>query len=293
MSRKRPEKSDSNELPDDDGEPGEEYDEEIGDQGELDEVKEVKEEEDEEEDFSLDQLSRAYARVLNPESEDSVDLESGENALVRPDRRAPKETDEIEAEQAASDGDEVDDDAACPISPESIIEAILFVGSPKDVKLTSRKIAAVLRDVSPKEVTKIAKKINSRYEQENAAYRISSDKGALKMVLDNSLNEFQQEFFGRNKQVRLSQAAIDVMAVVAYNQPLTREQVDKIRAKPSGSILAQLVRRNLLYFVPDKGATAKTRCYGTTDKFLDFFNLEEIADLPQSHEVSDIDELAD
>ncbi len=102
----------------------------------------------------------------------------------------------IEAKSAESTEIEPDDDAACPISPESIIEAILFVGAPNDVKLTSRKIAAVLRDVSPKEVTKIAKQLNARYEAEDAAYRISTEKGDLRMVLADSLTGFQQEFFG-------------------------------------------------------------------------------------------------
>ena len=101
-----------------------------------------------------------------------------------------------EAGQDDSLDDEVNDDAVCPVSPESIVEAILFVGSPRDVKLTSRKIASVLRDVSPKDVAKIAKELNSRYEAENSAYRISSNKNELKLVLDQSLSKFQQEFFG-------------------------------------------------------------------------------------------------
>jgi segregation and condensation protein B len=82
------------------------------------------------------------------------------------------------------------------------------------------------------------------------------------------------------------------MAVVAYNQPTTREQVEKIRGKPSGSVLAQLVRRELLLI--ESGETnANVKYYSTTDRFLDLFNLDEITDLPQSHEVSDIEELAD
>ena len=186
----------------------------------------------------------------------------------------------------------VDDNACCPISPESIIESILFVGTPKDVKLNSRKVAAVLRDVSPNEVTKTVRELNAKYEKENAAYRIESDGGVFKMVLDPKLVEFQQQFFGRNRQVRLSQAAIDVMAIVAYNQPVTREQVDKIRAKPSVSVLGQLVRRQLLFVEPGE-TDSKIKYYSTTDRFLDLFQLEEIADLPQSHDVSDMDELAD
>lgn len=238
------------------------------------------------EEFSLDQLSQAYAEVLknnHPESD-----------MVGPDSLAESESDDHDAPPAheeKTDSDE-DDEAACPIAPESIIESILFVGAPKGVKLTSRKVAAVLRDVSPKEVTKIVRDLNAKYEKEDAAYRIESDGGVFKMVVDPKLQDFQRDFFGRNREVRLSQAAIDVMAVVAYNQPVTKTQVEKIRSRPSGSVLAQLVRRELLNVEPGE-TDPKVKYYTTTNRFLDLFNLDEIADLPQTHEVSDIEELAD
>jgi segregation and condensation protein B len=239
------------------------------------------------EEFSLDQLSQAYAEVLN--SRTGSDADDSNETAVEPD-----EQDEIDVpnDDIPAGSPAVDDNACCPISPESIIEAILFVGAPSDVKLTSRKVASVLRDVSPKEVTKIVRELNTRYEKEDTAYRIESDGGVFKMILDPKLIDFQKEFFGRNRQIRLSQAAIDVMAIVAYNQPVTREQVDKIRARPSGSVLNQLVRRQLLFVEPGE-TDPKIKYFATTDRFLDLFQLEEIADLPQSHDVSDMDELAD
>ena len=234
-----------------------------------------------EEEFSLDQLSQAYAEVLR--SRDGGDQE----APIQ-DVAATK----VEEEPTSDEDLTTDDDSACPISPESIVESILFVGCPKDVKLTSKKIASVLRDVSPKEVTKIVKELNQRYEDEDAAYRIASEGGELKLILDPELLDFQQEFFGRNRKVRLSQSVIDVMAIVAYNQPATREQVDKIRGKSSTSVLKQLVKREILVAQPGKN-DSKISYYSTTDRFLDLFHLDEIADLPQSHEVSDLEELAD
>ena len=239
------------------------------------------------EEFSLDQLSQAYAEVLKKRRDDGVEQPSdpADEADDEDELAPPPESPETESSEA-------DDNAGCPISPESIIESILFVGAPKDVKLNSRKIAAILRDVSPKEVTKLVRELNDKYEKEDAAYRIKSDGGVFKMLLDPKLIDFQQDFFGRNRQARLSQAAIDVMAVVAYNQPVTRNQVDKIRSKPSGSVLAQLVRRHLLIIEPGE-TDPKVKYYSTTDRFLDLFQLEEIADLPQSHDVSDIEELAD
>lgn len=241
-----------------------------------------------EEEFSLDQLSQAYAEVLKKRSGDNTD-----SSDTPPRKREPTKSRKTKAEEPdESPKSKVDDNAACPISPESIIESILFVGCPKDVKLNSRKVAAILRDVSPKEVTKIVRELNARYEKEDAAYRIESDGGVFKMTIDPELVEFQQEFFGRNRKVRLSQAVIDVMAVVAYNQPCTRAQIEKIRSKPCGGVLSQLVKREILSVEPGK-TDPKISYYVTTDRFLDLFHLEELGDLPQSHEVSDIEELAD
>ena len=231
--------------------------------------------------FSLNQLSEAYAEV--------IEAQTGVKHTVG----VPNQSDAGEGElgQAVVD-DSVDDNAGCPISPESIVESILFVGAPRDVKLNSRKIAAALRDVSPKEVTKIVSELNRRYEKDNAAYRIKVDGGVFEMVLDPKLNDFQQEFFGRNREVRLSQAAIEVMAVVAYNQPITREQVEVLRAKPSGGVLKQLLKRQLLEETRDE-KNPKVTYYCTAERFLDLFELEELADLPQSHDMADIADLSD
>ena len=256
-------------------EDGDTYDAEFDDEG------------DDEEEFSLDQLSQAYADALKTRGDSPEEIqEPDHSSITEPSRADSTAFEEVEV------APEIDDNAGCPISPESIIESILFVGAPKGVTLNSRKIAAVLRDVSPKEVTQTVRALNAKYEKENAAFRIDSEGGVFKMKLDPELAEFQQDFFGRNRQVRLSQSAIDVMAIVAYNQPATKDLVEKIRLKPSGGVLAQLVKRELLA-VEDGESNSKIKYYSTTDRFLDLFQLEELADLPQSHDVSDMDELAD
>ncbi|MDG1513788.1 MAG: SMC-Scp complex subunit ScpB, partial [Mariniblastus sp.] len=201
-------------------EDGDTYDAEFDDEG------------DDEEEFSLDQLSQAYADALKTRGDSPEEIqEPDQSSITEPSRADSTAFEEVEV------APEIDDNAGCPISPESIIESILFVGAPKGVTLNSRKIAAVLRDVSPKEVTQTVRELNAKYEKENAAFRIDSEGGVFKMKLDPELAEFQQDFFGRNRQVRLSQSAIDVMAIVAYNQPATKDLVEKIRLKPSGGVL--------------------------------------------------------
>lgn len=259
-----------------------------------------------EDEFSLDQLSAAYAQVLK---EQNRDTDTGKDESESNDDNE-EETDFVaqdlsegqnvaaKAEEETTSGRrrvpqvEVDDDASCPISPRSILEAILFVGGPKEVKLNSRKIAAVMRDVSPKEITGLVKELNNDYEKEQRAYRIVTEKGAIRMELHPDMVPVQNHILGRNRATKLTQQAIDVLAIVAYNQPIGREQVDKIRSRTSGSILNQMVKRNLLQTTQSE-TSPKIKLYQTTDRFLDLFGLDAVEDLPQTHDVSDLEELAD
>ena len=251
------------------------------------------EDELEEEEFSLDQLSRAYAEVMREKNPDAAPAADAEANLKQPDSngRSSKKSDNVSPAQR-DDAENRADNAACPLTPESIIEAMLFVGTPKGIPLEISQIAAELRDVSPAEVREHVADLNKKYESEDAAFRISIEENQIQMVLTQSLAELQNNFYGRNKQFQLSQPAIDVLSVVAYNQPVTKDQVESARGKSSGSILAQLVRRNLLLQDLDEPKRA-LRTYVTTDRFLQLFNLTAIEDLPQSHDVSEFEEYID
>jgi segregation and condensation protein B len=248
--------------------------------------------EEDEQELSLDRLSEAYAEVLRQQAGESEEKPPGRGQLVA-EKVAQEASGDAGSDDAFLDEEQSekgkDDDAACPITPESIVESILFVGVPRGEKLTGKKIASVLRDVSPKEVRAIAKKLNEQYERENAAYRISFDSKSLSMVLAEDLSELQNEFFGRNREATLSQAAIDILAVVAYRQPIGRDEIEKARNKPVGGVLKQLVSRDLLSVNADE-KNPRRKLYRTTDRFLDLFRLTELADLPQAHDVSELEE---
>ncbi len=251
--------------------------------------------------FSLDQLSRAYAEVIREKNFESGDGEAESESGQASAETTPAKSDEgnsnAELDSAISSievntAENKADDANCPLTPESIIEAMLFVGTPKGIPFKLSQIAAELRDVSESEVESHIADLNGKYKQENSAFKIVVDEGSVQMTLVEELGQLQDDFFGRNKQVQLSQTAIDVLAVVAYNQPITRAEVEIARGKSSGSILAQLVRRNLLTLDMDPPQAAK-RTYTTTDRFLELFHLSSIEDLPQSHDVSEFEEYID
>ncbi|MEQ1903940.1 MAG: SMC-Scp complex subunit ScpB [Pirellulaceae bacterium] len=237
---------------------------------------------DDEEEFSLEKLSQAYSKILSKNR--------GAESTPEADVAADEEIDKAESSEVDTLND-VADNAGATINEQSIIEAILFVGVPDGEKLTAKKIASSLRDVSPKEVKKIIDELNKRYEQEKSPYVIEQADSSYRMALRDSFKAIREKFYGEIREAQLNQFAIDILSIVAYQQPISRNDLDKIRQRPSGSLLNQLVERQLL--MVDPASPASNKCYRTTDRFLELFGLSSIEDLPLAHEVDDINEFFD
>ena len=188
-------------------------------------------------------------------------------------------------EPPASDKDE-EIDACCPISPKSILEAILFVGHPDNEPIESRTVAKLIRGVDPTEIDALVEDLNHDYARADFPFGIRSRGTGYRLELNEAYDHVRQRFYGRVRRARLSQMAVDVLAIVAYNQPVTRPQVDKLLSHSGtnlGRVLNQLVRRELIALRITEG-TPKRREYVTTDRFLDLFDLDDLDDLPRSEE---------
>lgn len=268
--------------------------------------------------FSLDELSQAYAELLGrraaesdePSSEDAPPRDAAgdrEDSNEQPSTQVAPGAATEQAPQATTDeptdattsasanlhetlqsqtGAQTDapSDDACEISPRSIVEAVLFVGHPENQPLTNKEIAKLMRGVEPSEVDDLVAELNRIYEEEECPYHIVSEGAGYRMALTGQYDALREKFYGRIKEARLSQAAIDVLAIVAYNQPITRERVDKLRGKPSSALLSQLVRRGLLRIErPDE--KPRTPSYFTTQRFLEVFHLDHLDDLPHAEEL--------
>ncbi len=170
---------------------------------------------------------------------------------------------------------------ACEVSPRTILEAMLFVGHPENQPLTSEQVASLMRGVRAQEIDELVVELNRSYDEEGCPYRIESVGAGYQLVLRDEFHSLRDVFYGRVKAAKLSQAAVDVLAIVAYKQPLTREEMDALRGRPSGSLLAQLVRRQLLR-VERPHDKPRTPRFWTTDRFLQLFGLESLRDLPST-----------
>lgn len=245
--------------------------------------------------ISLEELGQTYAALLAkgldpyPEGEATTSEGSEFEAALG---RATTENGNLEDGETASvsatllgqaplrrvvDGD---DDLGCEITPRSILEAILFVGHPQSEPLSSQQIAGLMRGVNSDEVDELVRELNENYAAEAAPYLIQSRGAGYLLELREEFAPLRERFYGRIKEARLTQGAIDVLAIVAYNQPINLPEIDRIRGRSSGAAISQLVRRDILAYerAAEKGAKPT---YRTTERFLDLYGLESLDDLPQ------------
>jgi len=245
--------------------------------------------------ISLDELAAAFAKVMDTEPRRPSDTPAPQTADAGPTESSAvvsKDT-EIGAEMPGQTPtavvpdehvDNVADDVACPISPQSIFEAMLFVGNRDNQPLSPAKAAELMRGVQPDEVPALVDELNKRYVASGCPYEIVGEGNGYRLKLCREFYPLQSRLFGRIREARLSQAAIDVLALVAYQQPITGEKIGCLRSKPSNHILAHLVRRGLLRIErPDP--KRRTPHYYTTTRFLRLFNLQSLEDLPRSEDL--------
>jgi segregation and condensation protein B len=167
-----------------------------------------------------------------------------------------------------------------PISPVAIIEAALLVGRPDNGPITASELAAVMRGVSVEEVEQHVEQLNQDYLDNHRAFHIASVGGGYRLQLAEDLLPIGHRFLGASKPVKLSQSAIDCLALVAYQPGISRKQLDEQRGQISGPILNLLVRRELLHMRRESGEGKPQPHYYPTQRMLELIGLQSLEDLP-------------
>jgi segregation and condensation protein B len=233
--------------------------------------------------MSLDQLSQAFAAMLGEASESSDQplVVVGETVL------AP-EADHRE-HQTVSSGSPTSTAATAedpfPISPRGILEAMLFVGRPDNAPLTSEQMSGLMRGVTAAEIDGLVRDLNAHYALQGCPYTIASEGAGYRLLLRSEFTLLRERMLGRAPAARLSLAAVEVLALIAYNEPLTSAEVNQLRGTPSGHILRLLLRRRLLRLEQTDTKPSQAR-YFTTHRFLEVFHLNSLEDLPRSDDLA-------
>ncbi|HEY7154658.1 MAG TPA: SMC-Scp complex subunit ScpB [Gemmataceae bacterium] len=162
-----------------------------------------------------------------------------------------------------------------------ILEAMLFVGGSP---LTFARAAESVRGLTAEQFREVLDGLNREYRQQGRPYRIQMREAGCELVLQPRFRGVFDRLYGSTREARLSLAALDVLALVAYRQPIARQEVEALRGAESSSALRQLVRLGLI--VVQRGQSDQREvAYSTTSRFLTLFQLRSLDDLPRTQDL--------
>ncbi len=157
-----------------------------------------------------------------------------------------------------------------------ILEAILFASG------SSRKkadIMALLPDVKKAQFDKSIEELKAKYSGASGVLLLDFN-GKLQFSTNTNYGDIVAEVLTPLKEKELSKTLLEVLAIIAYKQPITRIEIEKIKATSADYAIGLLLKVNLIEVVGRKDAVGRPVLYGTTDEFLKKFQLSEISELP-------------
>ncbi len=168
---------------------------------------------------------------------------------------------------------------------ESVLEAILFA---TDEPLTESKLAGIV-ETTAKQVRESIESLNAKYATENHAFRIEQIAGGYQMLTLNTYNSWLKKMLRVRSDNKLSPAAMETLAIIAYKQPIIRADIEAIRGVAVGEVVRSLMYKGLVKITGRAEILGRPMLYGTTKKFLEIFGLNSLKDLPKAEELKNPD----
>jgi segregation and condensation protein B len=166
-----------------------------------------------------------------------------------------------------------------------IIESLLFVS---DSPIMLKQIHFIMPDVPMSHIRKAVEALALEYNERGGSFYLSNVAGGIQLRTRPIYKDWIKRFI-RSRPMRLSRAALEALAIVAYKQPVTRAEVDKIRGVDSGAIMKSLVENKLIRIIGRKEVAGRPMIYTTSRRFLEVFDLNDLKDLPTPDDL-EIDE---
>jgi len=234
--------------------------------------------------------SEARQEVASQGPAEEMSEPSGEepSESAREDGSAEGRTAVQEASPAAEDAEPEEQPAQPPEQAptvESVIEAILFA---TDEPLTDSRLASIV-ETSAKQVRESIDNLNAKYEANNNAFRVEQIAGGYQMLTLNIYNSWLKKMLRARSDTKLSPAALETLAIIAYKQPVIRADIEAVRGVAGGEVIRSLMYKGLVKIVGRAEILGRPMLYGTTKKFLEVFGLNSIKDLPKAEELKNPD----
>ncbi|UCF00424.1 MAG: SMC-Scp complex subunit ScpB [Planctomycetota bacterium] len=164
---------------------------------------------------------------------------------------------------------------------ESVLEAVLFAS---DEPLSVTRLADIT-GTGIKQIRRHINNLNDKYQARNNAFRIEQIAGGFQMLTLSSYNHWLKKLLHVRDQSKLSPAALETLAIIAYKQPIIRADIEAVRGVAVGEIIRNLMYKGLVKIVGRAEVIGRPMLYGTTKKFLEVFGLNSLKDLPKIEEL--------
>lgn len=167
----------------------------------------------------------------------------------------------------------------------AVIEALIFAS---DGPLPPRKIVEILPHLTERLVRRAVEELNATYRQTERTFVIEEVAGGFRFFTLPEFEPFLKKLYANRSQQRLSQKALETLAIIAYRQPITRQEIEEIRGVSADGVIRTLLARNLITIAGRAEAPGSPFLYKTTKTFLEYFGLNSLNDLPKLKEIDEL-----
>jgi len=203
---------------------------------------------------------------------------AGEPAAITEVADGPVALDDHAAESAppTDDADASETEAALDLG---VLEALLFS---THHPLTTDRIKELMELGTAKHVRKAIHALNAAYEQTGRTFRIEQVAGGYQLLTLPEYGDYLKKLHQKEVDSKLTKAALETLAIIAYKQPILRAEVEAIRGVACGETIRNLMEKHLVRIAGRAEEPGRPILYGTTKRFLELFGLNNLKDLPES-----------
>ena len=162
-----------------------------------------------------------------------------------------------------------------------IVESFLFAASEP---LTARQIRALIPDSELTEIKQALEELKGDYEQMKRSFIIREVAEGYQFCTLSQFKPFIANLVSATP-TRLSKAALETLTIIAYKQPIIRQEIERMRGVDVGAMLRMLLKKGLIKIVGRKALPGRPIIYGTTKRFLEVFDLKDLSSLPTLKEI--------
>lgn len=232
-------------------------------------------------------VSTTIMRLVREEDPEEEDMAEAEDVTPEETPDAPAEAEAAAATEPV-DGpivetaEDTSEDAGEPDVNAAILEALLFA---THHPLTGPRLVELMELKSAKPLRKAIKALNKSYGETGRSFRIEQVAGGYQLLTLPEYNEHLARLHRREVDTKLTKAALETLAIIAYKQPILRAEIEAIRGVAAGETVRSLMEKHLVKIAGRAEEPGRPILYGTTKRFLELFGLNSLKDLPQAEEL--------